>query len=124
MAEQEELIEEMAHIIDVAGLYDSGISPRELADQVFALIKKEYPIMYREEADFIGWLLKQGWVPPEEAKNYVRLADDQKLPKIVIDSHSRGIGCPCCGEEFGIEGEASQEQYEAQQDMLKQAGGK
>jgi len=30
--------------------------------------KQHYPIMYQEEAEFIGWLLDKGWIPPEEAK--------------------------------------------------------
>ena len=44
---------------------------------------------------------------------------DAKLPTIDLPRHSRGIGCPHCGEEFGIEGEAEAERAEMQQEMLK-----
>ena len=33
-----------------------------------AEVKQYYPIMYKEEADFIGRLLDRGWIPPEEVK--------------------------------------------------------
>jgi hypothetical protein len=53
-----------------------------------------------------------------DGQGYVRLYEDQSLPKIIIPKHSRGIGCPHCGEEFGIEDIAATEQIEAQRDML------
>ena len=52
-----------------------------LADKIFAIIRKEFPIMYRKEADFVGRLLERGWIPPAEAKKYVKLADIVKFLK-------------------------------------------
>ena len=39
---------------------------------------------FQEEADWIGILLKRGWIPPEEVKmgRWVKLAEDQSLPKV------------------------------------------
>ena len=53
------------------GHYPVGI----LAAQILAL-----PDLFTEEAELLARLIDKGWIPPEEAKNYVRLADDQELP--------------------------------------------
>lgn len=42
--------------------------------QILALIKET------EEADLVAHLLDRGWMPPEEAKDYVRLASDRNSP--------------------------------------------
>jgi hypothetical protein len=46
-------------------------------------------------------------------------ADDQTPPKIIIEKHSRDVGCPHCGEDFGIENNCETEQWLAQQDMIE-----
>ena len=61
-----------------------------LSEQILALIKQvlcHFRIIsslkagyFQEEADLVGRLLDRGWIPPAEAKNYVKLADDQSLP--------------------------------------------
>ena len=45
-----------------------------------------------EEAELVGRLISRGWIPPEEAKKYVKLADDQSLPPI---RHQPEISPPC-----------------------------
>jgi len=46
----------------------------EIVSKTAAIVRRsfemEYPIRYKEEADFIGKLIDQGWIPPEEAKHW------------------------------------------------------
>lgn len=37
---------------------------------------------FLEDAKLLSRLIDRGWISPEEAKNYVKLADDQSLPEI------------------------------------------
>ena len=37
-------------------------------ERVLAKVKQHYPIMYKEEAGFVGWLIDRGWIPPEEVR--------------------------------------------------------
>ena len=54
---------------------------KAVSEAQVAKVKKLYPIMYQEEADFVGWLLDRGWIPPGEVErkklDRPELRDDQ-----------------------------------------------
>ncbi|MBA7499218.1 hypothetical protein ES704_01958 [subsurface metagenome] len=55
---------------------------------VLAKVKQRYPIMYKEEADFVGWLIDRGWLPPAEVE---RLKQHYEQRQDIV--------CPFCGED-------------------------
>lgn len=77
MAEQK-LIEQIARYLTNQFIGNpDNFPPDECLDEaifIWNMFKEVYPIMYREEAEWVGWLLKQGWIPPAEAKNRVKQA--------------------------------------------------
>ena len=87
-----DLIEQIKRI--VAYLFDFVVALRAdayadslkmIADQTLVLIPEAG--YFKEEADLVDRLLKRGWIPPEEAKNYVQLHPDQSLPNPNMDIH-------------------------------------
>jgi len=69
-------------IVDILYRHKEDDTLSFTADQILALIKEAYPLMYQEEADFIGWLLSQGWIPPGEARCRLPLSYQQRLPGV------------------------------------------
>ena len=69
-----------------------------------------------EEAELLGKLVDKGWIPPEEAKNYVKLADDQNLP--VNTNIPTEFNELACGPEDDTDNVARGSYLLAQQDML------
>ena len=69
---KEELVEKIADIIDLKSIVTSDRKRQrtqkeenyEYANQIYALIKKAG--YFLEEAEWIGKLLREGWIPPGE----------------------------------------------------------
>lgn len=62
----EQVREQLTKTIDAAGLYDSGISPRELTDQILAIIQ---PLIEQARKEEKQRLIKEGWRSDEEITN-------------------------------------------------------
>jgi len=69
----------------------------------------EYPIRYKEEADFVGELIDRGWIPPEEAKmNCIRKAEcedaeaecQQRVEGMDVEKLKEEMACLICGGLF------------------------
>jgi len=63
-----------------------GILSEESKNQVLALVKEAgyvRAVLIGDRISFVDFarLLDNGWLPPEEAKKMVKLADDQSLPE-------------------------------------------
>lgn len=96
MTEQEkieqELLEKIAsrvassrcEVCNDCGATISTDNPDTVALEILALIKQAG--YFQEEAEWIGKLVEEGWIPPEEAKRYVKLAEDQTLPQNPYES--------------------------------------
>jgi len=70
MSEQnEKLLQEVADIIADVGTHIGK------AEEIIAKVKQHYPIMYQEEAEFVGRLLDKGWIPPERYKINIEEAE-------------------------------------------------
>jgi len=57
-------------------------TPDESADYILNLIRKEYPIIYREEADEVGYFIRLGWIPPYHLKTVLdglTVIEDEKV---------------------------------------------
>ena len=55
------------------------------ANQILAFIYEE------EEVEWKGRLLDKGWLPPDEAERYVKLADDQSVDLSSLESQGSTI---------------------------------
>ena len=65
-----------------------GVIQEEIMPLVLESIKEAFPIMYREEADFIGWLLDRGWIPPArmDKQSLKQPSDQLNLPTRATNS--------------------------------------
>lgn len=83
----------------------------ETVREQIAELEHIQPGIFLEEADLVGRLIDRGWIPPEEAKNYRKLAVDQSLPENPYFSTSKR------GNKLVLNG-AAQLYEKAQQTML------
>ncbi len=80
--EQEQLKEILDIVFENIDYYD-GSPRKQIEEAIVAKLKALYPIMYEEEAEFVGWFIDKGWIPPEEAKMlYVKWNKEEVARKL------------------------------------------
>ncbi len=104
---EQKLREEIAQIIGAAGLYDSGVSSRELTNQIFAIVNQSFPELAKE----------RGYKSPEQIREIVEGMNVISWERIRMVLHRED---KTTDNMFRLEAIAEEQLQSCKEQMLKQ----